>query len=54
MLKGIQLQMKLRKIFWVDVNIDALKGGKGCKQKGKIILFSRPQIAKATSGYYKC
>ena len=45
--------MKYGEIFWGEVKIDTLKGGGGCKQKGKIILFSRCQIVKATSGYSK-
>ena len=31
---GILLQMKFDEIFWGEVNIDALKGGRECKQKG--------------------
>ena len=34
MLKGFWLQMKFGEIFWVEVKIDTLKAGGGCKQKG--------------------
>ena len=34
LLKGIWLQMKFGEIFFGDVKIDALKGGRGYKQKG--------------------
>ena len=52
MLKEIWLQIKFGEIFWGEVEIDALKGGGGCKQKEIIIAFSRRQKVKATSGYY--
>ena len=53
MLKGICLQMTYGGIVWDDGTIDALKGGGRCKQKGNYLLFSRCQMVKATSGYYK-
>ena len=34
MLKGNRYQMKFCEIFWGEMNIDALKRGGGCKQKG--------------------
>ena len=51
-IKGIWLQIKFGEIFWDEEKIDALKRGRGCKTE-TIILFSRCQKVKATSGYYK-
>ena len=45
--------MKFGEIFWGEVKIDALKGGGDASKKETIILFSRSQIVKATSVYYK-
>ena len=48
-IKGIWWQMKFGEIFWGEV-----KRGRGIQgKKDTIILFSRCQIVKATSGYYK-
>ena len=40
-------------IFWGKVMIDALKREGDARKMKMIILFSRCQIVKATSGYYK-
>ena len=42
MLKGIWLQMKFGEIFWVEVKIDALKGGYVYKQKGNVYTILSP------------
>ena len=46
--------MTFGEIFWGEVNIDALKGGRGYKQKGNEYSIFSPSIVKATTGYYKC
>ena len=45
--------MKFGEIFWGEVKINTLKGGGDASKRETIILFSRCQIVKATSGYYK-
>ena len=46
--------MKFGEIFWGEVKIDALKGWEGgASKKETIILFSRCQIVKATSGNFQ-
>ena len=50
MLKGIKLQMKFDEIFRGEVKFDALKGGGDTSKREMILLFSRRQIVKATSG----
>ena len=45
--------MKFDEIFWGEVKIDELKGGRGCKQKGNDYTFVRCQIVRGIRGYYK-
>ena len=53
MVKKIWLQMIFGEIFWGEVMIDALKTEGDAGKRKIIIHFSRCQIGKATSGYYK-
>ena len=45
--------MKFDEIFWEELKIDALKWEGDASKMETIILFSRCQIVKPTSGYYR-